>query len=98
MSSSWTDLIQNKVYTNEISPYLEIIRNGINIDFNSEKEWKEYMESGGWKKRAGGKILAFGEDKITHIKGESQEIFIIRNPSYSWKKWMKTIGSYVEIK
>ena len=93
MSSSWTDLVQNRVYKNYLSPYLEIIRNSINTVFNSENEWKEYMESGGWKKRAGGKILTFGEDKITHIKGEFQETFVIRNPNYSWKKWMSTIGN-----
>lgn len=98
MSSAWTDFIQNRVYTQEVSPYLRIIRDSINTTFNTEDERKDYMESGGWKKRAGGKILTFGENRVTNITDAGREVFIIRNATHSWKKWMVTLGDFVEIR
>ncbi len=96
MASSWTDFVQNNAYSDEIYPYIKIIRNSINISFVSEDEWKKYMESGGWKKRAGGKVLTFGENRITNVTVDGKETFIIRNATHSWKKWMKTLGDLVE--
>ena len=98
MSSSWTDFIQNKVYPEEVSPFLKIIRDSINIPFKSEEEWKEYMEAGGWKKRAGGKILTFGENRVTNITNNDKETFILRSVTQSWKKWMTTLGEYIEVR
>lgn len=98
MSSSWTDFIQNRVYPEEVAPYIRIIRDSINTSFKSEDEWKDYMEAGGWKKRAGGKILTFGENRVTNITDGGKETFVIRNATQSWKKWMITLGSFVEIR
>ena len=98
MASAWTDCIQNKVYTKEITPFISIIRNSINTSFKSEDEWKEYMEAGGLKKRAGGKILTFGENKVTNITNDGKETFVIRNASQQWKTWLITLGDYVEIR
>lgn len=97
MSSSWTDFVQSRVYLDEVYPYIKIIRNSINISFSSEEEWKKYMEDGGWKKRAGGKILTFGENRVTNVTDGGKETFIIRNAAQHWKKWMKTLGDLVEI-
>ena len=98
MSSLWTDFIQNRVYPEEVAPYIRIIRDSINTSFKSEDEWKDYMEAGGWKKRAGGKILTFGENRVTNITDGGKETFVIRNATQSWKKWMITLGSFVEIR
>ncbi len=98
MSSAWTDFIQNRVYSQEVSPYLRIIRDSINTIFSSEDEWKNYMESGGWKKRAGGKILTFGENRVTNITNAGKEVFIIRNATHPLKKWMAALGDFVEIR
>lgn len=98
MSTAWTDCIQNAKYKSEVAPYLNIIHGSINTKFKSDDEWKEYMESGGWKRRAGGKILTFGENRITNITDSAKEIFVIRNATHSWKKWMVTLGNFVEIK
>lgn len=98
MSSSWTDCIQNKKYTKEVKPYLNIIRDSINKSFDCENDWKEYMEAGGWKKRAGGKILTFGENRVTSTTDNGKEIFVIRNATHSWKKWMVTIGNFFEVR
>lgn len=97
MSTSWSDFIQNNIYTEEISPYLSVIRNSINIDFSTE-EWTEYVAAGGWKKRAGGKILSAGENRVTSIMEKNKEIYILRNITHPWKKWMKTLGDIVEIR
>lgn len=98
MASAWTDFVQNRVYSGEILPYINIIRNSLNISFKSKDEWKEYMEAGGWKKRAGGKILSFGENRVTQITDSEKETFVIRNASQSWKTWLITLGDYIEVK
>lgn len=98
MSSSWTDCVQNRVYQDEISPYFDRIRNAINIPFQSEDEWKKYMQEGGWKKRAGGKVLTFGEDRVTAVTDKERETFILKNAAQPWKTWMKTLGDMVEVK
>lgn len=98
MSSAWTDFIQNQEYPNEISPYLQIIRDSINTPFETENDWKEYLEAGGWKKRAGGKILSFGENRVTSVVDSGKETFILRNYKHSWKKWMITLGDFIEVK
>lgn len=98
MSPAWTDFIQNKVYPNEVAPYLKIIRDSINTSFNSDDEWKDYLEAGGWKKRAGGKILTIGENRVTNVTDGGKETFIIRNATQPWKKWMVTLGDFVEVR
>ncbi len=96
MSSSWTDCIQRYSYGLEIQPYIDIIKESIDKKFETEEEWNNYMMDGGWKKRAGGKILSIGEDKISIITTKDKEKIIIRNPNYPWKTWMKALGNLVE--
>ena len=98
MSTSWSDFIQNNIYGQEVSPYLNVIRNSININFTTEEEWKEYMESGGWKKRAGGKILSIGENRVTSVIEKNKETYILRNILHPWNRWMATLGDVVEVR
>ena len=97
MSTSWSDCVQNYFYANEIRPFINIIQDGINKNFLTEQAWKEYMNYGGWKRRAGGNILTIGENRITHIYSPKAEQFIIKNSKYSWKTWMPALGALVEV-
>ena len=97
MSTSWSDCIQNYFYSDEVSPFIAIIRNGINKDFHTDEAWREYMNYGGWKKRAGGNVLKIGENRVTHIRSSDTEQLIVRNGKYSWKTWMPTLGTLVEV-
>lgn len=98
MASAWTDFIQNQAYPDEIAPYIQSIKDSLNIPFESEDEWKKYMENGGWKKRAGGKVLRIGENRITNICNGKEEIFVINNSTHSWKDWMVSLGDIVKLK
>lgn len=97
MSSAWTDCIQNNNYPMEVAPFIEIIKDTSNKKFSTEAEWTEYMTDGGWKKRAGGKVLSIGENKVTNISTLSKETFIVKDANHSWKKWMVALGEFAEV-
>ena len=98
MSSSWTDCVQNHVYPNEVAPYINIIKASIDKKFETEEEWEEYLMDGGWKKRAGGKVISFAENKISIITSKDSEKIIIKSANYPWGKWMIALGTLIEIK
>ena len=97
MSASWSDCIQNHFYADEVSPFITMIREGINKDFRTEQAWRDYMNDGGWKKRAGGNVLTIGENRVTHIRGPETEQLVIKNSKYPWNTWLSTLGPLVEI-
>lgn len=97
MSSNWSDCFQNHCYADEISPFITMIRDGISKNFQTEQAWEEYMNCGGWKKRAGGNILVIGENKVTHTKSPEIEHLIIRNSNYPWATWLPAVGTLVEV-
>lgn len=97
MSPSWTDFIQKQCYEQEVQPYIDIIKETIDKKFETEEEWKSYMMDGGWKKRAGGKILSISEDKVSIISSKDREKIVIKHPNYPWNKWMRTLGELIEV-
>ena len=97
MSSTWNDCIQNNFYSNQIAPFINVICKTINKGFTKEEQWQDYFKEQGWKKRSGGKIIKFGENKIELVKNDDRCDFIITNSNYSWRKWLPVIGDFVEI-
>ena len=97
MSSNWSDCVQNHFFNEEISPFISIIRNKIDKGFTKEKDWQDYFNSLGWKKRGGGKYLKQGEDKVSSLNENFQRKFILKNANYSWKKWLPALGDFFEI-
>lgn len=97
MASDWYECVINHIYTDEVKPLLDIVSGSIKKSFNSlqDKEW--YLQSGGWKSRAGGKDIESGVNKIMEIKKENKIIFIISEGNYRWDKWLTTVGDLVQI-
>lgn len=97
MAANWYECIVNHLYPNEVKPYLDIIKNSVSKDYSSENEWAKYLSDGGWKQRSSGKLLKSSENKILNISSKNEERIIIKHPNYHWKKWMKTLGEFIQI-
>ena len=97
MSSEWYDCIINRIYFNEVTPYIDIVKRTINKGFETEEQWQNYFKGFGWKKRLGGIFLRNGENKIEIVKEGDWQSFIITNANYSWRKWLPVLGDFVEV-
>ncbi len=97
MSSGWNDCLQNNFYPNEIAPFISVVRQTINKGFTTEEQWRDYLNDQGWKKRLGGKLLTFGENKIEVVRDGETHSFILTNANYSWRKWLPVLGDFVEV-
>lgn len=98
MSSPWYECIINHNYEKEVLPYIDIIKSSLRKDYSDEEGWKRYLSEGGWKQRSSGKLLRNSENKVINISSQDEEKYIIKDPNYSWKKWMLALGDFVEIK
>ncbi|MBR5913418.1 MAG: phosphoadenosine phosphosulfate reductase family protein [Selenomonadaceae bacterium] len=97
MSSMWTDCLQNHIYYAEISPFLSIVKESFNKNFETEEDFEDYLKSLAWKARVGGRNLKSGENKIATVKQDIQQKYIIKNYNYSWTTWMPALGDFIQI-
>lgn len=97
MASEWYECVVNHIFPDEVKPLLSIVKDNITKSFSSEAEECEYMQSGGWKSRIGGKELTIGTNKLLEIKNGDVVKLIITESNYRWDKWMATIGPVVQI-
>lgn len=97
MSSFWSDCLQNHIYPDEIAPFIAIVKESLNKNFETEDDFNDYLKSLAWKVRAGGKILKAGENKIFIEKQDIQQKYIIKNNNYSWMTWMPALGDFIKV-
>ena len=97
MAATWYECIVNHNYTNEVKPYLDIIKSSMRKEYGDESGWKQYLQDGGWKQRSSGKLLNFSQNKIVNISSSFEEKFIIKDAKYYWKKWLIVLGDIIEI-
>ncbi len=97
MSSFWSDCLQNHIYPAEIAPFISIVKESFNKNFETEEDFKDYLKSLAWKIRAGGRNLKAGENKIIVEKQEIQQKYLIKNSNYSWATWMPAIGDFIKV-
>ena len=90
-SSEWDDMIVNKFYPNELSPFLQRIetmaksRNIPNLE--------EYVKGHKWKLRSSGKFMNV-LNSVTFDKSKNNFSGNIENSSFSIETWLPTIGDY----
>lgn len=96
MASDWYECILNHVYPDEVKPLLDIVSTSLKKQFKTSKDEEEYLQSGGWKSRVGGRDISLGENKITEIKYPDKIKYVIRNGNYRWDKWMAPVGDLVQ--
>lgn len=97
MSSAWYDCTVNHQYSEEIAPYIEIVRSLANKNFADDDDWRNYFSDRGWQARGSGKTLSIGENKIETLRDGENHSFIITNANYSWRKWLPVLGDFVEV-
>ncbi|MDR0606155.1 MAG: phosphoadenosine phosphosulfate reductase family protein [Bacteroidales bacterium] len=89
-SSEWSERIVNKVYSQSLNPYLNVIKKQV---INSGvKDVDEYIKTGKWKIRAGGKSLISTKSRIDIIEQKTDLIVLLINPQENLLEWLKIIG------
>lgn len=93
-SSKWGEFLSYKLFNDEISPYLEILRN--NATYAGITDINKYIADGGWKSRSGGADLEFGGNRTECIiKNDNIEISLQKNTQDFWQ-WIQTLGPVVK--
>lgn len=94
MSARWQDSLIAHHYPNDIKPFLSIIEK-ITIRAKGTLD-KRYIEDGGWKARAGGKILPNGENRVTESISNGSISFSIQNARQQFDRILPILGAAVE--
>jgi len=92
-ANEWNELIANTNYKKEVQPFLEkieafAIKAGV-------KDVKEYVEQGGWKRRASGNLI----DQNSFIDFKTSQgnfVAVIKNPKIYPLAFLQTIGKHSE--
>ena len=97
MSSGKHEYMKAQCYADEISKYVEYIKNTSGKTGFTEDELNQFVDDGNWKTRKTGRELNFGQDKhIVEIDNGKTSITVF-NLNDDWKEWSKTIGTLDEL-
>lgn len=92
MSSPWRDFITNSCYNEDTKKYIQIIENYARTTGITEGQMGNYLQSSGWRNRAGGRGLV--ESNNLFIRSEDTTIhFTVDTEKTDWKEWIKTISN-----
>lgn len=95
LSSEWWEGIANDVYYDEMKPLIEKVEDYA-IRAKSEKEAHDYIESGGWRARLGGKGLAKGGNRVKEKIENNHITFTIEKATQEWFDVAVLLGPVVE--
>jgi len=95
MASLKNEYMKSKTYGNEIDKYFKLIKNCNGKDLESNAEFKNYLETGGWKARRNGRELGIREEKFIEGIQKGKITLTVTNPNTNWKIWIKTIGKLI---
>ncbi|MGB9791797.1 MAG: phosphoadenosine phosphosulfate reductase family protein, partial [Thermacetogeniaceae bacterium] len=95
MASGWWDVISGAIYQEDMKSFIDELRiYAIRIGVN-EREINHYLEDGGWKRRAGGRYLPHGGNRVIQQIEGSKVTFVMRQPTEEWLEWAKALGRLV---
>lgn len=90
-SSEWNDMISNIEYKNELRPFLtrveDIVKKAGIVDSTN------YIESGNWKRRAGGRGIDT-KSNVNYIVSDSNLNIDIVNPTKSPLLWLSAVSKF----
>lgn len=95
LSSDWWDGIANAYYKDEMQPLLERVERYAMRD-KPQKEFKKYIEGGGWKARMGGRSLPNGGNRITEQIHDNTITFSISSATQNWLSVAPVLGTITE--
>lgn len=92
-SSDWSEMIVGKIYKNSVKPFIDHIYDKtalLGITSNDKK--LEYIKSGNWKLRAGGKTSDAGKSRLDIITSSPNLKAVMSSPKEDFFVWMKVLG------
>lgn len=92
MAARWWDIISWKVYRQDMEGFVDELRAYAASTGVSSQEIDRYLEKGNWKRRAGGRYLPGGGNRVIEQKEDDKVIFTLRQPTEDWQEWAKTLG------
>src|SRR3990172_1796012 len=91
-TSNWSETICSSAFKKDIDKFIDIVKGYSYKKEIDEKEIEKYINQGGWKRRAGGRDLDIGGNKVLENIDNNSLKFSIRNPYEEWLEWAKTLG------
>ena len=93
-SSDWSEMIVNKVYPKSIEPFVNYIYEKSTIlGLTSDEKKKEYIKTGNWKLRAGGKTSDTGKSRLDIITSSPNLKAVLSHPKEDFFTWLKVLGN-----
>lgn len=89
MSSGNSDFMRYNSYPEEVSLYLDLIKNTSSSEL-SESRFKDLVDGGSWAKRGDGRCLASVQSQYREETQNGTLLITVIHPSSDWKEWMKT--------
>ena len=96
LASRWWEYLGYSIYKDDVQYYLEQLEQYALKMGVPEQERREYIESGGWKGRAGGKELENAGVRIVEQVVGDVVIFLVRQPETRFLNWIKALGLTVQ--
>jgi phosphoadenosine phosphosulfate reductase len=95
MSGNLSSYIRRRSYTKEVDSYVKLIRDS-QVDQENQTV-TSYIVNGGWNARKNGRSLRNNEFRCIESISAGELTIDIKNPTSSWREWMKTIGKVLKI-
>jgi len=93
--TQWTSFIVSQKYPKIIEPFINHIYSSTNLfGIESEKSKLEYIKSGNWRARAGGKTIDTGNTRIDIVSTTPDFKALITSPRESLFTWLSVLGDY----
>lgn len=90
-SSGWSEDLCGKLYPETIKPFISWIEN--NLHLNNVEGVQNYIKTGRWKMRAGGRDLKV-KSTVNVVSINPTFKAILHNPKESLLTWLKILGPY----
>ena len=93
MSVRKADYVKHKVYTNEIKPYIDLIKESSGRNFGTSS----YIAEGGWVSRRSGRDLVNNKMNYSEMVNNGVLTITVTSPKSDWREWFKTLGGFGDI-
>lgn len=96
LSSGWRDSICNFAYPDELKPLLDQVAHyGKNMGV-SDSAMRNYIETGRWKSRAGGRGMENGGNRVYEVTEDDKIVFNYTEYSQKWVDVARILGPITE--
>ena len=90
-SSEWNDMVSKQRYSENLQPFISRIEDITKK--SGVKDVDEYIKSGNWKRRAGGRGMSFPSSLRIEAVNPNLKM-IAKNPQENVLTWLRAVGKY----